>query len=719
MTAPASDSPAPDSIVFSDAHLPVLASGSYAVEVTQPVTAHGPAAGAAPPGPTQEFGSRARFHVLGARTVLQPSWIESRFPTASAGHEQGVLAHVVLTRSTLPWERSALLGGAAPWLAVLLLTEAEAAGVQEAQVPISTLRAPSDVPSFPGLRREPGETDTDPVRVLDAPRMLLEDLLPKASWLAHLSHVRERFVCSAPAGDLDVGLDAGKVPEELAALLREHGRVVTGPVRVEVPGAEWRVGGDAGADTDAVLHVERVGADLAVVERARAVVLGGRAVVGPPDGAGTEQPYRAYLVSLEGRYVARPAAGGEPDDGETFRFDWRGAGVSGLVRLVVLDRWDFAVGRGSATTTRLLAGLSLAHGASVPVDGRTGPGVALLRAGHALVPHRLRTGGVVRSWYRGPLVGRPEDWDTGAAVESADDLLLADPETDILFTSHAAAWELGRMLTVADPAVSLELVRWKSAYRRDHHRRRTAAATPHLDGPRRDPPPVPSTVRSWLRRLLLLDGVPFGYLVPDPAMLPAESLRTFRLDPAWLAYLLRGAVAAGRLPGAEPAAEEEPLTAALRAATDGLAAAPGGPVAVSGCLLRSALVSGWPTLHVDGWTGADRAVRCPVVRRARLSDNVLLVLFHGDVAMVDVHPNPEALHHALTCTDDPRGRTWSLTPREPDGRPGTSPEPVVMRAREVLDVAAARVGPQGPIPPRRFALRLVAGVPRLEVAVPP
>lgn len=137
----------PDSIVFVDAHQPALEAGTYDITVAQPL-----------PGlPSAPRTQRARVHVLGPRLTLPPSWIESRFPQASAdGQDAGVLPHVVLTRSTLPWERRSVreTGGSFPWLAVLLLTEPEIAGdgglpaVREDQVDVGSLRdeAPPPVP---------------------------------------------------------------------------------------------------------------------------------------------------------------------------------------------------------------------------------------------------------------------------------------------------------------------------------------------------------------------------------------------------------------------------------------------------------------------------------------------------------------------------------------------------------------------------------------------
>lgn len=710
MTTPAVTTP--DSIVFVDAHAPAMEAGGYVITLTQQVTRLQSA----------PLVQRARVHVLGPRVALEPSWIESRFPQPSVDdQDEGVLPHVVLTRSTLPWERGAVRGpaeGSFPWLAVLLFTEQEIVGdaglpaVGEDQVNAGSLRALSPAPAFPGLGHdEPGQADGDLVRVVDVPRGLLAGLLPEASWLHTLTHVRERFVCAAPAA-VGAELDDAKL-DSARDLLAGHGHVL-GPearVQVEVPDAQWRIDGDT------TLYVEREpDGSLAITDEARAVVLGCRVTV-------PGRRYRAYLVSLDGRYVdsSRPLSTGPV-------FDFGDAnGDADLVRLVVLDRWEFTVAKDAGRLAHLLSGLAgrtgtpgPALGLPVPTTPRmSGLGVDLLHAGYALLPHRLRNGGNVRSWYRGPLVARREEPPLPPAPhEVADALLLVDQATGMLLTSYAAAWELGRTLTTGDPAVALDLVRWKAERRRHAHRLRSAAEHPHVTAPPGEAPTLPSTVLSWLQRLLVLDGVPFGYLVPDPAMVPRESMRVFQLDRAWLACLVDGAFSAGRLLTADTDTERALLDDAMADASAHLAPVAARPT-VSGCLIRSDVVSGWPALQVDGRSGE---ALLPVLRRARLSDNVLLVLFRGDVDRIDVHPNPEALHHGLV-RDAASG--WRIAGWTLKGFPELAvgvPAPMrrgTLGDRNVLDVAVARQRPDGhgAFTSEKFALRMVGGVPLLRVQV--
>lgn len=182
-------------------------------------------------------------------------------------------------------------------------------------------------------------------------------------------------------------------------------------------------------------------------------------------------------------------------------------------------------------------------------------------------------------------------------------------------------------------------------------------------------------VVAWMTRLHLLHGVPFHYLVPDERMLPAESLRFFRLDDNWMDALLDGAYSIGFAGAAEPTARaaRSQVMAAARAATprvrrDVLAAprtmaasssnvardepsgSGGGPV--SGFLLRSAVVSGWPGVEVRGWADAAGTAPLALLRLEAVAPSLLLCLFDGVAAAVELREPAEALHFGVEAAGD-------------------------------------------------------------------
>jgi hypothetical protein len=220
---------------------------------------------------------------------------------------------------------------------------------------------------------------------------------------------------------------------------------------------------------------------------------------------------------------------------------------------------------------------------------------------------------------------------------------------------------------------------------------------------------LPSYATSLLAHLRLLIGVPFQYLVPDAAMLPGESIRFFYLDRSWTDRLVDGVLAVGQAGSREQAhyhaagpgvaALLDALEPAVRTAQRGLgplAPAPGAGPAITGFLLRSRLVSGWPQMEVRAYRNS---VKLPLLRLERLSADVLLALFGGVPDRVEL----EEPHHGMqlgvlskTVQGAGGGEVFAVTPRVPDGTAQTAGTllPVTVRATDqslrVVEIAALR-----------------------------
>lgn len=160
---------------------------------------------------------------------------------------------------------------------------------------------------------------------------------------------------------------------------------------------------------------------------------------------------------------------------------------------------------------------------------------------------------------------------------------------------------------------------------------------------------APEDVLKFLARLRMLEGVPFNTLVPDAELLPVESIRFFFLDRAWTDALTQGALSVASANTIERA-QLERLYPEIETETDEAerkVRSPGGePLLagtagiVTGFLLRSAAVAGWPGLHVRAYkkepssSDADilpesHASRIKLLRLERLAPSVLLALFDG------------------------------------------------------------------------------------------
>jgi hypothetical protein len=147
---------------------------------------------------------------------------------------------------------------------------------------------------------------------------------------------------------------------------------------------------------------------------------------------------------------------------------------------------------------------------------------------------------------------------------------------------------------------------------------------------------LPDAVVDWLARLRLLSNVPFAYLVPDHRLLPTESIRFFYVNRNWTDAAIDGGLSVGAVTSRDRA-QLQTMHAVLRAAVDrqerrvwakdtGATAKDGPAEVLTGFLLRSRAVSGWPGLHVRASRGG---AAMQLLRMERLAPAVLLVLLDG------------------------------------------------------------------------------------------
>jgi hypothetical protein len=667
---------------FLAGRAPGIAAGEYELTVTQHVVLDGH--------DVDEVHTHAvRFGVSADRFRLAPQAVDSTFPLdQSMGTFGRVLPHVVLHGPSLPWQRTAD-GASLPWLALLVFDAAEGAPavteatalalVPSAVVPGGTL--PSGTTSYPLVGLDSWEHWDETCRVIDVRSELFSSLAPSANDLRWLAHVRE-----------------------------VEGKCFSVVVANALP--------RAGAKT--VVH----------------------------------------LVSLEGLAALLPGDDGQPSPA---------LAPHSLVRLLSLASFSFAVtgddesftalGRrtvGEPSTLRW-SPPRLAAGDSSPV-GRA------LEAGFVPVAHDRASGGPLTSWYRGPLVPYPAPLRIDTPLRSSDGAIRFEPEMGLLDVSYAAAWQLGRLLALQSREFSSALMAWRRRARRDaaahlerevlHARispppalRLAAAAagtSPMLEGlhaslrdlttpprPRARPPSPPARVPAprlgdapapaasavpvlltdWLCRLSRLEGVPYRYLVPHEAMLPAESLRFFHLDPSWVAALVDGALSLGRACAADVAHE-----ARLR---------PPPPTrSESGFVMRSRAVQGWPGMQLDPIAAGAPA---KLLRRDRLDATTLLVLYDSALEGIDLHEAPEGVHFGFKVDEHELIRPVRAVGGSAAGEklPGqakqAAPRVVGGRALRIHAFATQLHDALKParFTPAEFALQLVEGVGLVQVRLLP
>jgi len=627
------------SVTFQQFHQPTLAAGDYKITVEQSVKID--ADKSVPTvDETKAFSETKLFTVAGERFELNPTDVLGVFPPeGNLGEHSNVLPHIILNRSTLPWERFAETRSSGeqrppagiPWLALLLFDEDQKP--QPKTVKVKDLRETGT--KFPEITLETGQHADDLVTVIDVPQTLLELIMPTAEELKLSAHVR--------FGSDDKGKLVG---DELAILIAN---------RLPQPGKTSTV----------------------------------------------------HLVSVEGRFKL---------EGSSLEFDYQNTLEGNLIRLVSLKSWSFACEDKKKDFKALLLGLN-AKPATLRLPEVARSAEDLLARGYVLLPHYFREGHQIASWYHGPLTpGKvsspltPGDHEASQFVlpaRSSDELIRYDPALAMFDVSYAAAWELGRLLALQDKDFSIGLYQWKREYAQQQARKEQRKESSHLPYQSALEVLVPEAISAWFKSLRRLEGVPFNYLVPDERMLPAESIRFFRVDRAWLDCLADGAFSIGRVASSDYEADK---SHGLKSPAAGIAPK------LTGFLLRSEVVSGWPGLLVDGYSNdsADKqSVR--MLREDRLSTGVLLCIFSGEVGRVDIHLKAETLHFGLTSKDGAFFKTLRNVNGAQVGEPvklehWRKDSPRTLNVAAFADTIGQKLNPPSSLTSAQFAFQMVEGV---------
>lgn len=193
---------------------------------------------------------------------------------------------------------------------------------------------------------------------------------------------------------------------------------------------------------------------------------------------------------------------------------------------------------------------------------------------------------------------------------------------------------------------------------------------------------LPPELRAWLVRLRLLEGVPFANLVVDTELLPEESIRWFYLDRRWTDALVQGALSVGTVNSddrVQLASRYDQVRDELDTEERNVRRAPGSPrlggdvAPISGFILRSRAVSGWPGLHVraftsdpeeadDAWYPEDDPNRMRLLRLERLAPAVLLCLFDGIPSVVHIEEPRQGVQFGFEMVPKSGGFEATLRP---------------------------------------------------------
>ncbi|MET8052097.1 hypothetical protein ABZU75_31305, partial [Streptosporangium sp. NPDC005286] len=165
----------------------------------------------------------------------------------------------------------------------------------------------------------------------------------------------------------------------------------------------------------------------------------------------------------------------------------------------------------------------------------------------------------------------------------------------------------------------------------------------------------------WLDALSRFAGIPFAYLVPDARMLPPESLRMFRIDPAWVQAVVAGAADVGL-----HTSQDLALDAQIRSTVGQRRSA---ALPAAGLLIYSTLVRAWPDFPIFAFAGGADGVQLAELRRERLADDVLLCLFDAVPERLEIREPGQGIHFGLDHGDMIGLRSLGGTGRPPLGTP--------------------------------------------------
>lgn len=646
-----------------DEYRPTLEPGAWRIEVGHTLTDV----------PTGAIGATQEFVVGAPQFALDPGLVVSQYPPAGgSGDYTTVLPHIVLNDALLPWERKVGTTPEQPWLALLVLRDTELIGGADSPTrtiaaTVETFRTPESGVFKPlpdvGLDVAP----TDPVGYIQLSTAAFTALTPRLAELRFLTHCRQANI----ADKADQGLE----PDGLFSVVVANRFPVVpagvgGPVRyvahlVSVEGLDAVLVDqpDFGEHTSVALVSLASWAFTTVAARQQDFgALADQLVAQEYDGT-TCHPDRLWLRLPAPAIDTTTAAGAEA--GRRL--------AEGFVPMnyhLRTGEQTFAWYRGPLTPVRTApltvaapfpsADSALSYAAEFGVlDASL---AAAWQAGRSLALADRAFGQALFAFRR--------------RGHSLTDLLLERLHSNAFSARHIGELNLdtdvnAEFLRLLDTDLLTGIGRPHVPVTAGTGQVRASNPAPHPvtaireflahpQGRQRIAELVSDDLRpiaDWLARLLLLYPVPFNLLVPDQHMLQPETLRFCHLDPNWQRALFDGAVSIGRESSRDVLFHQATYDLLYSAAQQALlgireqrtsVAVPTGAVTdatISGFLLRSAVVSGWPNLAVRA-TGQDGAA-LQVARMDHLASNLLLCLFWGVPKAVELSEPQEGLRFGL------------------------------------------------------------------------
>lgn len=420
------------------------------------------------------------FEITGPQFGLAGTEIHSVFPPHNAqGSFSSRLPHIALKRRTLPWERGQDSGG--PWLALVVLAdfEAEFKRAQPIRDAFTTAAAADAVGA-------PSEGTCDHIVVTQD---VVTKVFPALEELPLLTHIREVNLLdtdnagSDPDGWMSVVI-ANRLPQEnttygayLISLEGQFDELPDPGTAVTLLGNNT-VYQELAAEVGAILSDRQTFRARRIDRSTTGMNRQAQLVVAELDRQAT---FDSTGVSGTSGWAASSTVGGtriNRDQVSTGRFFQYNSVDMDLIdpgsrklRFPVLAHWTFTT-EGAADFQALMTCIDVGMLGTQPDPDTPRPAgcppafvipdeVGVLDSGHTLIERQTRRGETTRAWYRGPFTPREIARRHDAPPFFVADQALAIGEDGRSDLSEAAAFEIGRLLALSDPAFVRELIAWR------------------------------------------------------------------------------------------------------------------------------------------------------------------------------------------------------------------------------------------------------------------
>lgn len=641
-------------VTFIDHLRPRATAGQYHVETSHVLSYPGPDA------PGELAKTTTSFEVRAPQFVLDESSVHAIYPARGAdGDFATVLPHITLSRAVLPWERETEWSRdtrRSPWMALLVLKagelpdDPEALGLTVERVVADLCDPPEPGVAGPDIFDLPDSALAGKCQTIDVPVEVFLGVLPHEDELYYLAHVRDVQPRQTRA-DGEV-LVEGKFSVVTANRFpRATGDYAVHLVSLE--GCKEWLHGTAPVACD---HVRLAALWSWSFRNDETAAFDASGILANLIEPGESEPENLAL-----RLAPQTAPPSSPSDAEQHAIERLRLGYVPVPYRMLSGEQTYAWYRGPGTPLTAQP---------VPLAETDPDGAGHTTADHALIydeHHGLFDVSYASAWTLGRTIGIADPGYAGDTVKARRS--LANTAVSMMAMSASPSRADGRSAEDVGPTGSRGLGALR-AIAQDRGGRRLVQAlaapqvlddpAPRVTGQRLSRAQARATLAeargqtilraaadvltgsapTLIDRLTLLHGVPFSYLVPDPRMLPEESLRMFRIDPNWIDALISGVCDV-----ALSTSLDLQLAPVLSAAVRGRGS---GSTPAAGLLIYSEIVVAWPDIIVLAELDKSSVT---VLRRDRLARDVLLVLFDRVPDEVVLREPGQGIHFGLDDGD--------------------------------------------------------------------